>query len=168
MLLYIAGKVSKDSQFGTHHWRDAFVAQLAELSSLKLSHLDPLAYESDRTYEPEFIFNKDCWLIDQVDCVVVYLSDDISVGGSQEMLIAKYLRKPLIGFAPLGGKFNQTEKEFLGRTITDYVDPFVHASCDVVASTIEDVARALCNLPPQPKNISLIDRAIERAQAVLG
>lgn len=101
MKLYIAGKVSKESQFGTHHWRDNFVNTLSELSGMKLTHLDPLAYETT-PYDPQTVFDKDCWLINQADCVIVYLSDDISVGGSQEMLIAKYLGKPLIGYAPRG------------------------------------------------------------------
>lgn len=166
MKLYIAGKVGKNSQFGTHHWRDEFLAKLIELSGLELTHLDPLAYESDRPYDPEFVFNKDCWLIEQADCVVVYLSNDISVGGSQEMLIAKYLKKPLIGFAPSGGKFNKSEKEFLGRIIKNYVDPFVHASCDAVAGSVEEIAEALKNLPV-PKDITIIDKGILAAKTEL-
>lgn len=163
MLLYIAGKVSKDSQFGSSDWRDAFVAQLTSLSGLTLSYLDPLAYEKSGVYDPQFIFDKDCALISRVDCVVVYLSDDISVGGSQEMLIAKYLQKPLIGFAPFGGKFNRNEKEVAGQLVKNFVDPFVYATCDVVCGSIEEVAASLVSLP-EPKSISLIDEAIKRFQ----
>ena len=57
MKLYIAGKVGKNSQFGTQHWRDDFVEKLASLSDLSLSHLDPLAYENDREYDPQFVFD---------------------------------------------------------------------------------------------------------------
>lgn len=167
MKLYIAGKVSENSQFGTHHWRDKFVDELSHISGLELSHLDPLPYENGRPYDPDFVFNKDCWLIEQSDCVVVYLSDDISVGGSQEMLIAKYLKKPLVGFAPLGGKFNKLEKEFLGQNIANYINPFVHATCDVVAGSIEEVASALKDLPV-PKDITIIDDAIVAASKELG
>lgn len=110
MLLYISGKVSKDSSFGKENWRDEFVSTISKLSGLRLSHLDPLAYENDKEYDPQFVFDKDCALINKADCVVVYLSDDISVGGSQEMMIAKYLNKPLIGLAPRGGKFNCDKK----------------------------------------------------------
>lgn len=161
MKLYIAGKVSKESVFGTHHWRDNFVGELEKLSGLELSHLDPLAYEPKR-YDPQAVFDKDCWLIGQVDCVIVYLSDDISVGGSQEMLIAKYLKKPLIGLAPLGGKFNDPEKVFMGQMIKEYVDPFVYATCDVVCKDAAEVARALKNVKNiQPKTISIIDKGIK-------
>jgi hypothetical protein len=163
LTLYIAGKVSKESHFGTHHWRDNFVAELSRKSGLALTHLDPLKYETGM-YDPQMIFDKDCWLIDQVDCVIVYLSDDISVGGSQEMLIAKYLGKPLIGLAPIGGKFNQKNKEFMGQVINDYVDPFVFATCDAVCDDVQSVADTLRRLADiRPKTIRMIDTSIKRA-----
>ncbi len=56
MKLYIAGKVSKNSVFGTHQWRDNFVGELAKLSGLELSHLDPLAYETGE-YDPQKVFD---------------------------------------------------------------------------------------------------------------
>ncbi len=160
MKLYIAGKVSANSTFGTHHWRDNFVDELTKSNGLELSHLDPLAYETGE-YDPQNVFDKDCWLISQADCVIVYLSDDISVGGSQEMMIAKYLRKPLVGLAPYGGKFQKSDKEFLGQTIKNYVDPFVFATCDVVCGSVEEVAQALTHLPA-PKGIDIIDAGISR------
>jgi hypothetical protein len=163
MKLYIAGKVGKNSQFGKHHWRDEFVQELVVHSGLNLSHLDPLAYESDRAYDPQFVFDKDCWLINQEDCVIVYLSDDISVGGSQEMLIAKYLKKPLIGLAPKEGKFNKSQKEHLGTVIKDYVDPFVYATCDVICSDVDEVSQALQNLPAA-KTTSIIDEGIKNME----
>jgi len=166
MKLYIAGKVGKNSQFGTHYWRDDFVSNLANLSGLSLSHLDPLAYENNREYDPQFVFDKDCWLINQADCVIVYLSDDISVGGSQEMIIAKYLKKPLMGLAPRDGKFNKAEKEHLGITINNYVDPFVYATCDVICDNVAAVAKALQKLPTA-KTISIIDEGIKKMDGQL-
>lgn len=116
--------------------------------------------------DPQSIFEKDCWLINQVDCVVVYLSDDISVGGSQEMLIAKYLKKPLIGFAPYGGKFYKESKEFLGQVIHNYIDPFVYASCDKVCGNIEDLAKELTTINTiNPKTISIIDDAVMKYES---
>lgn len=160
MKIYIAGKVSKDSQFGTHHWRDEFCAELSKLSGLTLENLDPLKAEADIT-DPRAIFAKDCQLINQADALVVYLSDDISVGGSQEILIARYLRKPVIGLAPLGGKFNGRQKEMLGRIIENYQDPFVFATCDVVCGSVEEVAEALKNIGSMHSTgLDIIDQVI--------
>jgi nucleoside 2-deoxyribosyltransferase len=158
--IYIAGKVSKDSQFGTHHWRDEFCRELEELSDIKLANLDPLTSELPNQ-TPEAIFAKDCQLISEADVFVVYLSDDISVGGSQEILIARYLRKPVIGLAPKGGKFNEARREMLGTVIDDYRDPFVFMTCDVVCGTIEEVATALKTIDTiETRGLAIIDDAL--------
>lgn len=160
--VYIAGKVSKNSIFGKHHWRDEFCDALSEKSGVKLESLDPLKNQAGDT-SPDEIFATDCRLINQSDCVIVYLSDDISVGGSQEILIAKYLKKPVIGFAPHGGKFNGCTKEMMGVTIHDYKDPFVFATCDVVCGTVEEVAEALPGIMDiEPKTLAIIDQAIKQ------
>ena len=162
MKLYIAGKVSKDSSFGKHHWRDTFCAELERLSGLKMIHNDPLGID-ENPEDLEGIFSKDVELINKSDCVVVYLSDDISVGGSQEILIAKYLNKAVIGLAPYGGKFNGESREMNGKFIKNYKDPFVFTTCDVVCGTIEEVAESLKTiLDKAPKGIDLIDRALEK------
>lgn len=162
MKIYIAGKVSKDSQFGKHHWRDEFCAQLASLSGLQLQNLDPIKVEQG-AMGPQEIFAKDCQLIARADVFVVYLSDDISVGGSQEMLIARYLHKPVIGFAPKGGKFNGATREMFGKTIEDYKDPFVFTTCDQVCGTIEEVAETLKSaVSIRSSGLAIIDDALAR------
>lgn len=142
MKIYIAGKVSNDSHFGTHDWRDSFCADLEEISGLTLENLDPLKIQKDNaTYRD--IFAKDCYLISKSDLVLVYLSDDISVGGSQEILIAKYFKKPVIGLAPRGGKFNGSSRKIGGRIVKDHKDPFVFSTCDVVCDDIASAAKEL-------------------------
>ena len=158
--VYIAGKVSKESIFGTHHWRDEFCETIAGLSGRKLVNLDPIADQEDMI-NPEEVFSKDVKLIYKCNVMIVYLSDDISVGGSQEILIAKYFKKPVIGFAPYGGKFNGSTREMLGKTIEDYKDPFVFSTCDIVCGTLEEVAAAIQNIEScTPKDISLIENAL--------
>lgn len=159
--VYVAGKVSKDSSFGTHHWRDDFLQKLEDLSGLTLENLDPTKLEVDQT-DPEAVFGADAALIKVCDLLIVYLSDDISVGGSQEILIAKYFSKPVIGLAPLGGKFNGSSKQLFGKTVRDYKDPFVFSTCDIVVSDIDELARSLENLPKTPKSIALIDELAAR------
>lgn len=142
--LYIAGKISKESSFGKHHWRDEFCQKLEELNGMKLTHLDPLAGEGS-VMTPQEIFKKDCELIAACDVFVIFLSNDISVGGSQEILIARYYNKPVIAYAPYGGKFNNATREMFGKTVNDYKDPFVFSTCNKVCGTIEEVAAVLKN-----------------------
>ncbi|MFH1433735.1 MAG: hypothetical protein ABIG32_02485, partial [Candidatus Uhrbacteria bacterium] len=85
-------------------------------------------------------------------------TDDISVGGSQEMLIAKYYEKPLIGIAPVGGKFRKPEKEIYGNTYLDYTDPFVFMSCDRIVEDIDELASVIQGID-SVKKIDLLDEA---------
>ncbi len=160
--VYIAGKVSKDSVFGTHHWRDEFCRVLEKLSKIKLTNIDPTKSGVDQV-DPESVFGADALMIHRADVIIVYLSDDISVGGSQEMLIAKYFKKPLIGLAPFGGKFNGSTKEYFNKKVDNYKDPFVFSTCDVVCKDIEEVGEALVNITNiKPKDITLIDDLVKQ------
>lgn len=160
--VYVAGKVSKESVFGTHYWRDRFIKELEKLSGLKLINLDPSKKEVDQNFH-EDAFGADVYMISKSDVVIVYLSDDISVGGSQEILVAQYFKKPVIGLAPLGGKFNMFNKEIFGQKIEHYKHPFVYGTCDVVCEDIKSVANTLQKLDQiKPKTIDLIQKAADR------
>ncbi len=167
--VYVAGKVSPNSVFGTHDWRDGFCKELSEKSGFEILNLDPVKLEMDFNFDhkdSKMIVGKDCFLIKDSDIVIVNLTDDISVGGSQEMLIAKYYKKPLIGIAPRGGKFNKDEKEILGKKYKDYTDPFVAVSCDRVVENIDECAKALKDYfgNPKIKTIEILDEALEYYQ----
>ena len=102
-------------------------------------------------------------MISQSDVVIVYLSDDISVGGSQEILVGQYFKKPVVGLAPLGGKFHHKNKEIFGQVVKDYKHPFVYGTCDIVCDDIEGVAKALKKLDKiKPKGIDLIREAADK------
>ena len=159
--VYVAGKVSKDSVFGTHDWRDNFCKELEELSGLQIKNLDPTKTGSDQN-DSLLVFGADSYLISQSDVIIVYLSDDISIGGSQEILIAKYYNIPVIGLAPHGGKFNGADKEYFGKIVKNYRDPFVFTTCDLVCKTIAEVAEALKSLKNiKPKSLKIIPEAVE-------
>lgn len=161
MKVYVAGKISKDSIFGTHDWRDNFCAELEKLCGLNIENLDPTKAGTDQQ-DTQLVFGGDSYLISQSDVVVVYLSDDISIGASQEILIAKYYKLPVIGLAPHGGKFNGANKEYFGKIVKNYHDPFVFTSCDVVCKTIEEVASSLKNLENVvPKSLEIIPQSVK-------
>lgn len=160
MKVYIAGKISKNSIFGTHDWRDKFCEELEELSGVKLENLDPTKTGTNQN-DVQVVFGGDSYLISQSDVVIVYLSDDISVGGSQEILIAKYFKRPVIGLARHGGKFNGADKEYFGKIVKNYKDPFVFTTCDIVCETIEEVADSLKTIGRvTPKTLEIIPEAI--------
>lgn len=161
MKVYVAGKISKNSVFGTHDWRDGFCAELEKLSDVRIENLDPTKTGTDQA-DSKLVFGADSYLISQSDVLIVYLSDDISIGGSQEILIAKYYKIPVIGLAPHGGKFNGADKEYFGKIVKNYHDPFVFTTCDVVCKTIEEVAETLPKVGEiKPKGLEVIPDAVE-------
>lgn len=169
--VYIAGKVSQDSVFGRYDWRDEFCSELAKLSGFEIINLDPT--KSSAGFTPNqndvaLIFGRDCFMIKSADLVIVNLTDDISVGGSQEMLLAKYYRKPLVGIAPKQGKFFKSKKEILGKVYENWVDPFVKVSCDVIVGDINGAAGFIKNFFSRQgrfvKDISIIDKTLKYYQ----
>ena len=166
--VYIAGKVSKDSVFGTHDWRDGFCSELSQKTGFEIINLDPTKSSEDfelAQNNPRLIFGRNCYLQNLADLTVVYLSDDISVGGSQEMLIAKYLKKPLLGIARKEGKFNKSKKESMGKIWDNYLDPYVATSCDKVVEDIDQLANYLKsdyrNSQGKTKDLGIIDESIQ-------
>ena len=168
--IYIAGKVSPHSVFGKHDWRDDFCKELSKKSGLIIKNLDPTKSDEDFYLNEKdymLIFGRDCFMIQLADIVIVNLTDDISVGGSQEMLIAKYFKKPLIGIAPLGGKFRKESKEIRGEEYNDYTDPFVFVPCDVIVNNIDEAAEVMKKLFSEEqgkikdiKDLGIIDDAL--------
>ncbi|HUC95888.1 MAG TPA: hypothetical protein VMR76_02940 [Candidatus Saccharimonadia bacterium] len=159
--IYVAGKISKDSIFGKHDWRDNFCLELTKLSGIGINNLDPTKTGTNQK-DIKMVFGCDSYLISNCDVMICYLSDDISIGGSQEILIAKYFKKLVIGLAPHGGKFNGADKEYFGKIVKDYKDPFVFTSCDKVCKNIEEVAKILKTLNKiKPKTLDIIPDSVD-------
>ncbi len=160
--LYIAGKVNPKSVFKTHNWRDDFCNEISNLSDIEIENLDPTKGKVNPANSKE-LFGYCSYLIKKSDIVIVNLTDDISIGGSQEMLIAKYFNKPLIGLAPIGGKFNVKEKIIQGKSYENYKNPFVEIPCDLFAENITDIVDYLkkFNENTPIKTLKIIDESID-------
>jgi hypothetical protein len=166
--VYVAGKVSNDSVFGTHDWRDSFCSELSRLAELNIINVDPTksdpGFDLDQS-NPQLIYGRNAFMISSSDLVIVNLTNDISVGGSQEMLIAKHYSKPLIGIAAKEGKFVRSEKELIGKTYHNWTDPIVNYTCDVVVNDLPSAAEFIkshvLSGSFNPKNLGIIDQAVE-------
>lgn len=153
--LFLAGKIDPLSQCVSPRWRDDMVWQLnQQLTSCEV--LDTcLPNERDNMFiheklSPNVSFSQSCFYIEQSDALVVHLTDDISIGGSQEIFIAKMFNKPVIGIAPRGGKFNRLRYELGGKTFWNWVHPFVVGLCDLVVHDVSELAQALDNFDSVP------------------
>jgi nucleoside 2-deoxyribosyltransferase len=162
--LYIAGKIIPNSPYTSGPaWRDSLASELSCLTQYSIVNLDPRKFSSDSLNDQgnsRLIYGRNNYLISRADIVLVNLTDDISVGGSQEMLIAKYYQKPLIGLAPRGGKFNAEVKIVLGKEVHNYIDPYVFCSCDYIAEDIFGVAALIVTIvtsSPPVKSLTFLE-----------
>ncbi|MFA6512326.1 MAG: hypothetical protein WCV86_04360 [Patescibacteria group bacterium] len=164
--LYIAGKVSPNSHFGTHDWRDAFCVELEKKTGLEIKNLDPAKSQSDLFLDEnnsKLMVGRDSYMIRMADVILVNLTDDISVGGSHDMLIAKYYKKYLIGLAPKEGKFNKSVTTLGEREYKNWIHPFVLETCDALVEDIDQLAVCLkefIEVPPtEIKDIDIFEQA---------
>lgn len=164
--IYFSGKITSQSSHAPSNWRERFCQELAA-RGLEIVKLDPLEHDPDfkLNYDDERLtVGRNSFMIQNADFVLVNLTDDISVGGSQEMLMAKYYDKPLIGLAPKGGKFNQGREEINGHVFTSYTHPYVKLACDCLASTLEEAAEYIKNQllkQTPPKTIHILNEALQ-------
>src|SRR5580700_3998899 len=89
---------------------------------------------------PELVVGHDLAQVQQADVCVVDAQQKIGAGTAQEIVFAKYLKKPVIIVIPRGTHHRKTNVTFNGITIKDWIHPFLSLSCDYVAETVEDAA----------------------------
>jgi|GEM_PF-381746 len=153
--VYLAGKVSPSKKIKNLDWRDRLCKKIAKASGLEIENLDPVGTQKflklDQN-DPQMIYGVDAYLIANADLVIVNLTDDISVGGSQEMLIAKHFEKPLIGLLRRHGKFHKN----------NWIHPFVAVPCDYLAFSENELSQVVTKIVKEQistKNIDVINRA---------
>lgn len=86
------------------------------------------------------VVGHDLWLVQHADIVVVDAQAKIGAGTAQEMVMAKYFKKPLIAVIPKDTHHRRSNVIFDGVNIEDWVHPFLDVSADYVAESIEDAA----------------------------
>jgi hypothetical protein len=167
--VYLAGKISKtlEEKKISVAWRKEFVGIVERLApglgfSSKLVFLDPNTADYDSMPTEKF-FGRDVYMIEMADAVVIYAEQKTGIGTSQEFLIAKYYKKPVIAISPKGSHYNRIistkkSKEF------HYIHPFLTATSDVVVEDFEEAATALLNhlsgkKKIQAKSIEIIDES---------
>jgi hypothetical protein len=122
---------------------------------------------------PQMVVGHDLAQIKRADVCVVDAQAKIGAGTAQEMVIAKYFKKPLVVVIPKGTHHRKSDVTFHGVTIEDWVHPFLYISSDYVAESIEDAANWLKEYAKSPadypiKDLSVFEEAIEHFEANAG
>ena len=161
MKIYLAGKVPKgdEEQKKFDNWRDRYQEALqkffdAEFIDLYNRNLD----ESDS----QSVLGTDCKHIKESTLVVVNAEEQMGAGGAQEMVIAKYFKKPVVTVLPKNSHHRRSNLVFHGKTIEDWIHPFIFTFSDFIIESIDKIGEIKDKISTSKiKEISVIDEAIE-------
>ena len=116
---------------------------------------------------PQMVVGHDLSMIKHADICIVDAQGKIGAGTAQEIVIAKYLKKPVVTVIPKNSHHRRTNITFHGVTVDDWIHPFLFVSSDHVAESVDDAATWIAeyinlNLGVIPvKDISVFEDAIE-------
>jgi hypothetical protein len=106
--VFFAGRINPLSKHAAPFWREQITWQLNQtLKNYQVTDACLVPTRNRLIIEHNLpmsvLFSQSCFYIQHSDLLVVNLTDDISIGGSQEIFIAKQLGIPVIGLAPPPG-----------------------------------------------------------------
>ena len=85
------------------------------------------------------VFEADCQHIRTCDMVIVNAENQLGVGTSQEMLIAKYFKKPVITILPKDTYHRRSNIQINSKFISDWIHPFIFSTSDFILEDIQEI-----------------------------
>ncbi len=140
--IYLAGKVRKDKEItDMQDWR-SFYAENLKRKDIKLFTPENSLEDTNDT---DSIFGLDCYLIKKADLILVNGSTKLGLGTAQEILIAKYFKKPVLIVIP-PNSHNRRDLVMHGIKYQDWIHPFLVASTDQIVISHEKALDVLENI----------------------
>ena len=161
MKIYLAGSVPKGAEEEKAHgnWRLGYKEILEKIFDAEF--ILPNSGDMD---ENDFllIVGKDSSSIKESDLIVVNAEEHLGAGTAMEMVIAKYLKKPVITVLPKNSHYRRPNVLFQGKyLVEDWMHPFVHTFSDFIVESVNEIGNIKNKLAiAEIKDISIIDQAI--------
>lgn len=161
MKIYLAGKVPKGDKEAKSFddWRLKYQEALKKI--FYADFIMPYNREAD---ESDFLLvvGLDCSHIKESDLIVVNAEERLGVGTAQELVIAKYFKKPIITVLPKDTYHRRSNVVFHGKEIKDWIHPFIYVFSDIVVERIDEIKELKDKISTiKIKDISIIDEAIQ-------
>jgi len=161
MKIYLAGRVPKGDEEHKKfdYWRVRYQKVLQKFFDAEfVDFYDRNLDESDSLT----VLGTDCKHIKESALVVVNAEEQMGAGGAQELVIAKYLKKPVVTVLPKNSYHRRSNLVFQGETIEDWIHPFIFTFSDFIIESIDEIGEIKDKIfTSQIKEISVIDEAIE-------
>jgi hypothetical protein len=163
MKLYLAGKIPKGGEIGNiSDWRIEYARELNKIPNFSI--IDPLDPTLDES-KPLLVFGHDCHLVQEADVLLVNASEKLGAGTAQEMVIAKYFRKPVVTILPKSTHHRRTNLSMHAGVVSDWIHPFIFSTSDAIFENISETVEWLVNYQlgsfrGRIKGMEVIDSAI--------
>ena len=160
MKIYLAGSVPKgDEEAKTFDdWRSRYKQSLQKF--FDADFIEPYHRDLDEG-DLLAVVGQDCRHIKGSSMVIVNAEEKLGVGTAQELVIAKYFKKPVISVLPKDTHHRRSKVVFHGRLVEDWIHPFIFAFSDFIVESvdkIETIKDKICS--SKIKDISVIDEAV--------
>jgi hypothetical protein len=167
MKIYLAGSVPKgDAEAKTaHSWRLEYQVVLEKVFQ-GAEFIDPYVRgagvdEADSL----LVVGLDCGHLKESDLIVVNAEGQLGAGTSQELVIAKYFKLPVITVLPKDTYHRRSNVTFHEVLVEDWIHPFVNTFSDFVVEHVGEVANFKEQLTGASiKDISIVDEAVSYAK----
>lgn len=162
----ILGKVPKGDKAreSFHDWKQEYLTKIkAALPEASVLHGDHIRDDVGS----ELVVGHDVWTVKNADIVIVDARDKVGAGTAQEMIMAKYFKRPLVAVIPKETHHRKSNLTFNGVMIADWVHPFLDVTSDYVAANVDDAIDWIKKysegaIKKRIKDIGVIEAAIAR------
>jgi len=162
----LLGKVPKGdhARESFSDWKKEYINKIKEaLPEASILHGDHIRDDVGS----EVVVGHDLWTIKNADIIIADAREKIGAGTAQEMLMAKYFKKPLIAVIPPNTHHRRSDVTFDGVLIEDWIHPFLAIVSDHVASSVEEAVSwtsdyLIGKIEKPIKDISVFEKAIDR------
>ncbi len=160
MKIYLAGSVPKGDEEAKifDDWRSRYKQSLRKF--FDADFIEPYHKELD---ESDFlaVVGQDCRHIKESALVIVNAEGKLGVGTAQELVIAKYFKKPVISVLPKDTHHRRSNISFHGKLVKDWIHPFIFTFSDFIVESINEIEKIKNEIiSSNIKDISVIDGAI--------
>ena len=169
MTIMLLGSVPKgdDIRKDWIDWKNAYTKTLKKLlPGVSFIHGDSISDIAGT----ELVVGHDLFQVKSADICVVDAQTKVGAGTAQEIVYAKYLKKPVVIVIPKNSHHRKTGVVFHGNVMQEWVHPFLKVSTDYIAESIEDAAEWIKKYIDSPesykiKDISVFDNAIKKFES---
>jgi hypothetical protein len=165
MKIYLAGSMPKgdEEEKNFDYWRVRYQKVLEKFFDAEF--VDFYNRDLDES-NSQLVLGTDCKSIKESDLVVVYAEEQMGAGGAQELVIAKYFKKPVVTVLPKNSYHRRSNLVFHAKTIEDWIHPFIFTFSDFIIESIDGIGEIRDAIfTAKIKEISVIDEAIEYVNA---